>query len=448
MNSATENNAAENVERDPPERASTEPDTSTSRWGEWFPTIRAPRIVMTWLLRLRWLAVIGQVGATGVARLLGLSAPPLPVAIVVGITLLTNGVLWRLSRGRLITTWLVFLVLLIDMALLTVLLVYTGGAANPFSTLYLIQVAMAVTTLGGGWTFIVAAVGATLYALLFFVTPLPLSPSGPLNPAVEHAGRWINFVLVSGLIAYFSERVNRSLRRRDARIYALKERNARHEKLATLTTLAAGAAHELGTPLATIAVVAKELELAILKLDASADLVEDARLIRQECNRCRFILDRMRVDVASDTRAASTPLEELFARLAEHLRDDERKRLQITGPQSGVAIAAPCPAVEQSLTVMVRNAFDADAAGRPVRLVVRKLRDSVAFDVIDHGHGMPDDVLKRAGEPFFTTKAPGSGMGLGLFLVRLVAENYRGTFTLSSRPNEGTKSTLEFPIAK
>ena len=132
--------------------------------------------------------------------------------------------------------------------------------------------------------------------------------------------------------------------------------------------------------------VAKELELAIAKLDASPELVEDARLIRQECNRCRFILDRMRVDVASDTREAATPLAELFARLAEHLRDDERQRLQITGPQDGVSIAAPCPAVEQSLTVMVRNAFDADPAGRPVRMIVRRLRASIAFDVIDQGH--------------------------------------------------------------
>jgi len=424
-----------------------EPDFIGARFGEIFPTVRAPRIVTTWLLRLRWIAVIGQVGATGVARLLGLSPPPLPVAVVVGITLLTNALLWRLTRNRVITTWLVFSVLLIDMALLTVLLVYTGGPENPFSTLYLIQVAMAVTTLGGGWTWIIAIAGSAFYALLFMIPPVPLAKNNQLLPITDHIGRWINLVLISSLIVYFSERVNRSLRRRDARIAALRERNARHEKLATLTTLAAGAAHELGTPLATIAVVAKELELAIQRLDASSELIEDAQLIRQECNRCRFILDRMRVDVASDTRTASTTLKELFARLAEHLRDDERERLQIGGPQGGVSIAAPCPAVEQSLTVMIRNAFDADKAGHPVKLVVRQRKNSVAFDVIDQGHGMPDDVLKRAGEPFFTTKEPGRGMGLGLFLVRLVAENYRGTFSLSSKPGEGTKSTLEFPIA-
>ena len=429
------------------DRPAAEPEPALSWHNEWFPTVRAPRIVTLWLIRLRWFAVFGQIAATGVARFLHLSAPVIPVAIVTGVTLLSSGVLWRFSRGRALTTGLIFSVLLLDMAMLTVLLVYTGGPANPFSTLYLIQVAMAVTILSSGWTAIVALVAAGLYGSLFFIHCTPLSAGGILQPGIDEVGRVINFVLISGLIAYFSERLHRSLRRRDARIYALRERNERNERLSTLTTLAAGAAHELGTPLATIAVAAHELELAIRKLDAPGDLIEDAQLIRQECNRCRFILDRMRVDVASDTSDARTPLEELFARLAEHLRNDERERLRIVGPQDGVAIAAPCPAVEQSLTVMVRNAFDADASGKPVRLVVRRLRSSVAFDVIDQGTGMPDDVLKRAGEPFFTTKAAGSGMGLGLFLVRLVAENYRGTFTLSSRPNEGTKSTLEFPIA-
>jgi two-component system sensor histidine kinase RegB len=250
------------------------------------------------------------------------------------------------------------------------------------------------------------------------------------------------------LIAYFSSRVNRSLRRRQDEIEELQVKNARHEKLATLTTLAAGAAHELGTPLATIALVARELELAISKLPESQDLVEDAQLIRQECNRCRFILDRMRVEVASDTRDASTPLNELMELLSMHLQEEEKARLQITGPQSGINIGASCAAIEQSLTVMIRNAMDAAPDTTPVKLVIRRHRNMLAFDVIDQGHGMSADVIKRAGEPFFTTKEAGRGMGLGLFLVRLVAENYRGSFNLSSKPGEGTKSTLELPIAE
>lgn len=410
-----------------------------------FPKVRAPRIVMTWLLRLRWLAVIGQVAAAVVARSLGLHVPTLPVATVIAITAASSGVLWWWQRNRPIPTRLILAVLLADMCLLTVLLSFTGGADNPFSTLYLVHIAMAVTTLGGVWTWIVVGAAGMLYASLLVIPTVSLTPGGNLPLALRQAGNFANLVLVGGLIAYFSGRVNRSLRWREVHINALRERNARNEKLTTLTTLAAGAAHELGTPLATIALVAKELELAIAKQPGSEDLIEDARLIRQECDRCRFILDRMRVDVASDPRAGRTDLDELLARLDQHLREHERERLQIVGPLNGHAIAAPGPAIEQSLTVMIRNAMDADPSGQPVRMVIRPGPDTISFEVIDHGHGMSPEVLKRAGEPFFTTKEAGRGMGLGLFLVRLVAENYRGKFTMASRPNEGTQTTLEFP---
>ena len=437
---------------DPPATLANDADSADAqaadRASDLFPPVRAPRIVLNWLMHLRWLAVVGQLTATLVAQMLGLHVPPLPVTIIVGLTAISNLALWRWAMTKPIPTGLILGVLLVDMGLLTALLINTGGPENPFSTLYLVHVAMAVTTLGGGWTWIVAGAAAAMYASLFVIPPVHLTPDGTLPHTIYNFGLWTNLLLIGGLIAYLSGRVNRALRRRDAKINALRERNARHEKLSMLTTLAAGAAHELGTPLATIAVVAKELELAIAKLPETSELVEDAKLIREECNRCRFILDRMRVEVASDTRDARTPMPELLRQLDEHLREDERKRLKIAGAHDDLAIAVPCPAIEQSLTVMIRNAMDADASGQPVRMVVRTINDTIAFDVIDRGQGMTNDVLKRAGEPFFTTKEPGRGMGLGLFLVRLVAENYRGSFTLTSKPNEGTTSTLQLPLAR
>jgi two-component system sensor histidine kinase RegB len=421
-----------------------------SMWAEFFPSVPEPRIVLTWLMRLRWLAIIGQLAASTVAMVLGLHVNPVPVLLVVAITAVSNVGLWRMSlASRPIPTGVILAVLLLDVMLLTLLLIATGGPNNPFSTLYLVHVAMAVTTLGGGWTWIVVAAASLGYALLFLIEPVRLStaPDRPIDPSILRFGLWSNLVLVGALIAYFSSRVNRSLRQRQREIEQLQERNARHEKLATLTTLAAGAAHELGTPLATIALVARELELAISRLPESGELVEDAQLIRQECNRCRFILDRMRVEVASDTRDVSTPLGELMELLAMHLTEGEKSRLQISGPQDGMQIAASCAAIEQSLTVMIRNAMDASPEESPVKLTIRRKGPAITFDVVDQGHGMKPDVLKRAGEPFFTTKEPGRGMGLGLFLVRLVAENYRGSFTLASKPGEGTKSTLELPLA-
>lgn len=411
-----------------------------------FPSMREPRIAFTWLMRLRWFAVVGQVAATIAAHALSLNAPIFPVAIGASITVLSNLLLIQWSRRNLIRTWMLLAVLLLDMTVLTFLLVYTGGHKNPFSTLYLVHVAMAVTTLGGGWTWLVV-LAASLGYFALFVLPEPASGLNDIPLPYRRVGLVFNLALTGGLIAYFVGRVNRSLRRHEEEISDLRERNARHEKLATLTTLAAGAAHELGTPLATIAVVAKELELAIAKLPDRADLVEDTQLIRQECNRCRFILDRMRVEVASDNRGIVTPLSDLLTLLDQHLRDNEKTRLQRSGLTDGVSIAASCPAIEQSLTVMIRNAIDASPAGAVVQMQIRRDGESIVFDVIDQGHGMSPDVLKRAGDPFFTTKEPGRGMGLGLFLVRLVAENFSGSFSLASTPGKGTTSTLRLPIA-
>jgi two-component system sensor histidine kinase RegB len=155
----------------------------------------------------------------------------------------------------------------------------------------------------------------------------------------------------------------------------------------------------------------------------------------------------MRVEVASDPRSSSTPLGEIMTRLTEHLRDDERQILQISGETGSESVAVPCPAITQSLTVMIRNAIDASPPGAPIQLAIRRLPGALAFEVIDQGHGMTDETVRRAGEPFYTTKEAGRGMGLGLFLVRLVAENYRGRFSLSSKPGQGTKSSLELPLA-
>jgi signal transduction histidine kinase len=156
----------------------------------------------------------------------------------------------------------------------------------------------------------------------------------------------------------------------------------------------------------------------------------------------------MRVEVASDVSGRATPLRDLLDLLDQHLREDEKSRLHHIGLSDGVSIAVSCPALEQSLTVMIRNAMDASPGGTPVKMHVHRDADQVVFDVIDQGHGMAPDVLKRAGDPFFTTKEPGRGMGLGLFLVRLVAENNGGSFTLASEPGKGTTSTLRLPLVE
>jgi two-component system sensor histidine kinase RegB len=405
--------------------------------------LNEPDIALTWLVRLRWLAVAGQVLAVAVARgIFKLEVAVLPIACVIAATLLSNVLVVQLMRASASRKGLVPALIVLDVMLLTALLYWTGGAENPFSILYVIHVVMAVVVLGPAWTWLIAAVACVSFALLT-VFHRPLTEQ-PLSPAVAGMGQWLAFALVAVLIGYFVGRVTGALRQREAELSATRDRATRSEQLASLSTLAAGAAHELGTPLGTIAVVAKELELA----SAHDQFVhEDAKLIRQEVDRCRAILDRMRVDIIESLHGsvASVPLPELIDRLRNDLPEEERHRLEVRSIQPLKYVTGPVRAIEQAVHVLLRNAFDATPDDRNVRLEIRASDGKTMFTVVDQGTGMPSDVLKRAGRPFFTTKAPGKGMGLGLFLVRLVAERYGGQFELTSTEGVGTRSTLTIP---
>ena len=184
--------------------------------------------------------------------------------------------------------------LTLDTLLLTGLLHATGGASNPFSVLYLVYITLAAVVLGARWTWFLAALSVGCYGLLFAAF-VPLEHVSHLAPGMQlHLqGMWVAFCVAAVLTAYFVVQMSTAIEQRDAEMSAMRDRAARSERLASLTTLAAGAAHELGTPLATIAVAARELERSIRALPAVRDaaLVEDAALIRSEVDRCRAILE-------------------------------------------------------------------------------------------------------------------------------------------------------------
>jgi two-component system sensor histidine kinase RegB len=252
-------------------------------------------------------------------------------------------------------------------------------------------------------------------------------------------------VLVSVLIGAFIGRVTRALRQREFELATVRDRAVKNEQLAALTTLAAGAAHELNTPLGTIALVARELELACNR-DGDDSMQEDARLIRREVDRCRHILSRMRLDLGEEIlHRAPLQLTDLVERLCENFDPPQRNRLKINRSPDAQSALAPARAVEQTLLVLLRNAFDASPEDRPVNLDIDRRDGRIRFQIRDKGTGMSEEMLRRAGEPFFTTKEPGKGMGLGLFLVRLVAEQSGASFTIDSRIGEGTSCVLELP---
>ena len=344
-------------------------------------------------------------------------------------------------------------VLLLDVLTLTGLLLSAGGPSNPFSVFYLVHVALAALLLAPRPAWFVAAFTSLAFGSLFV---LPTNTIDPHAMHMHHAasslhlqGMWLAYSLAAGFVVHFVSRVASALQTREHELFELQRSAVRHEKLASLSTLAAGAAHELGTPLATIALVAKELEHALEARRSAEELIPDARLIRQEVERCREILQQMatragegagemlsRVSVGGVERDLSEALGSRAAQLAFE-REGELSE-----------IVAPKRLLVQVLANLVRNAFDAQAeAGKvePVRVVTRIDAERAAFEVFDSGAGIPENASGRVGEPFFTTKAPGRGLGLGVFLARAFAEEMGGELTLAARPGGGTVARLIVP---
>jgi two-component system, sensor histidine kinase RegB len=431
----------------PPSNGAARTNTPRERLAKLFAPVGEPAIVLKWLVLLRWLALAGQIIATLITvYVLRAPLPLRAMGTIFLITGLSNLTLEAWTRQRTAPQWVIPAVLLLDVCLLTALLLCSGGASNPFSCLFLVHVAMAVVTLAEGGAWLIVAAATAGYGLLL-IWPASWSHPLPLSPDVAACADWIALVLMSIVIAYFVGRVTRSLQRHEKALESARERAARNERLASLTTLAAGAAHELNTPLSTIAVVARELELQAKNLELADAFSTDARLIRQEVDRCQFILGRMRVDVLqteAPRREAMSPTD-FVETLRRDLKPPPGRELRLAAAGDVRSPAAPFRVVEQALVILVDNAMEASPDGGAVELSIFNRNGSVVFQVKDEGQGMPPDVVRRAGEPFFTTKPPGKGMGLGLFLARLIAEKLGGSLKLDSTPGSGTCATLELP---
>ena len=402
-----------------------------------------------WLLRLRWGAVAAEAAALLTAVLgLRMALPLAPLLALVGAATLANAALSvHLARDGRWSRAATGLVLTFDVLVLTALLYFSGGPANPFSVLYLVYVTLAAVVLGAPSAYALAALATASYGLLFVDhVPVPmLVRLGEGTISVHLLGMWVAFALAAALVAHFVGRVSGALSAREAELAGARDRAARSERLAAVATLAAGAAHELATPLGTISVVAGELAL-----DAApgTPLAADAALIRAELARCRAILDQLSYHAGEPIGEAPSAMRagELLAAVVAQLAPAERGRVALTDAVRGV-VELPRVALTQALGSLVRNALDArSSAAEQVELRAQEQDGALCFVVEDRGAGMDAATLARAGEPFFTTKGSGRGLGLGLFLSRSVAEQLGGRLALESGLGRGTRAVLTLPL--
>ena len=412
-----------------------------------------PRVTLPWLIKLRWLACAGQLLALLVGHwVLGIAVDVVALLAVSGATALTNLALVRL-RGKARTgaagAQLIGVVLAVDTGLLTALLAASGGPMNPFTILYVVHITLSAVVLSGAWTVLIAALSVAGFALLFVVEQDPHAFHRASGLENHLRGMWVAFVLASGFTAFFVRRVTEAIRAQREEIAVLREASARNARLASLTTLAAGAAHELGSPLGTIAVAAHEALVAARGLPAAAAIAEDLALIELETERCRAILSQMTTKARErhDEPASVTP-GDVLEHLRAHLSQKSLERVEFVVGSPEFELRAPAGALAQSVAALVQNAVEATSG--PDRVQVRLSCEAAhaAIAVEDRGAGIATELLPRIGEPFFTTKEPGRGLGLGVFLARAFVESRGGALVIEQRAGGGTRAVLELPLGE
>jgi two-component system sensor histidine kinase RegB len=411
---------------------------------------------MAWLVRLRWMAAFIQALAVlVVSHWIDGSISTGSLWLVIAVTALTNiGLGIWLRRKPRIEEWMLAAVMALDFFLLTALLYLSGGPSNPFTVLYLVNIALAAVVLEARYAWALSVLSTACFAALFLLPPAngALNHDMAMHQGMHHGmhqggdapmslhlrGMWVAFFLAATVITYFVTRVTRDLALQRAAAAQARNRALRSERLAALATLAAGAAHELATPLGTIAVVAKELERELSGLGTAAD----ARLIREEVDRCKEILSQMASDAGESAGEAFAPtnLHALVDMALEAVSERERVHVSIEG---NADVHVPPRAWARALRGLVRNALQ--ASDQVVEVLVSTGPERVEIKIVDRGSGMSDELLARVGEPFFTTKEPGRGMGLGVFLARALAERLGGSLELTSALKRGTTVRVVLP---
>lgn len=331
--------------------------------------------------------------------------------------------------------------LAVDLVAMAVLLYLTGGATNPLVSLLLLPVAVAAFSLPARWVAGIAALAIGLYSfLMLYSLPLPIADAERAT-RLHLGGMWLTFVVSAGLLAWFVTRMTQALRARDVQLAAAREEALRDAQVVALGQLAAGAAHELGTPLATMKVLAEEL---VADLRLPEDARTDLDLLQRQIGICKEIVggltQKAGIERARQTVSAATWLDGLLARWRT-LWPRVSCTLEVAGAGTVPQILAEA-ALEQGITNLLNNA--AKIAPEGMRVIIDWNERVLRIAVHDRGPGFPPDILRRCGaEPL---PAVAEGSGIGLWLTRAAVERRGGSLRLDN--DGGGVATIELPIGE
>jgi len=363
--------------------------------------------------------------------------------VIVGVLVLANVALTlRLRRRDELSPGAIAANLLVDCAGLTGLLIWTGGAMNPFTTLYLLQVVLAAILVPGRWSLAVMMGAVLSFGGLLLARPEAIHVWHSAGMFELHVrGMWLAFALTAGSVWWFVHGVTRALGRRESELAAARLTAERAARSAALGTLAAGTAHELNTPLGTVAILAAELAE---QLTDDPDRKAQADLIRAEIRRCKDILSQMRAHAPTldePEALALAPWLEAQGPAWRMRHPGHAIDLHIEPAAADAVVLGHATELSQALVNLLDNALRAhppdDATPLEVTLApAPDDPDRVALTVRDRGPGIDPALRPRLGEPFLTTRPPGQGMGLGLFLVEAAAARHGGNLVVHSTPGD------------
>lgn len=399
---------------------------------------------------IRLIVLGAMVLALAFAYSFDIDAPYLPLSVILlsltGLTVIS----WlRTLRDWPVTELEFFLQILADILGVGLIVYFSGGATNPFISYFLVPLSITAATLPWRFTWLVAVLCIGLYSLLLvFNQPLEafaMQHHGSGRLSLHVIGMWANFALSALLITYFVVRMAQALRNREQLLNQLREEDLRDEQIMAVATLAAGTAHELGTPLSTMKILLDELQA-----DQSGDpaLAEDLSILANQVETCRSTLKKL-VATADRNRSGIDTHYQAGAWFRELTRDwhllHPSTALQLSlDPQLEELQLCGDATLKQALINLLNNA--SDASPEAIAVQVSADRGCIKMEILDNGPGLPTDIAEQIGKPIIINSA--SGLGIGLLLTHATLNKFGGNVTLYPRPEGGIRTEATLPATR
>jgi two-component system sensor histidine kinase RegB len=419
------------------------------------------------LVALRSIAVVAQLATLALVwKILELELDWQPMLLTIATLAAINLFSWfRLRNNFMVSNAELFAQLSVDVIALTILLYFSGGSTNPFVSLYLLPLVIAAAMLPGRYTWGMAVLTTLCYTYLMkFYVPLTMLHGQPAANGMNDIGTmnhdmtgmtqesifnlhvlgmWLGFVLSAAIIAWFVVQMAQAVRQRDETLARVREEILRNERIVALGTQAASAAHEMGTPLSTMAVVIGELQNDVT--DNQPALRDSLVTLDEQVRGCKRILDKIMANAQDSGMVQPRPADVLMSEVVNEwqlLRPTAQYEYHSRGVQP-----APLLNADVTLRAALMNLFNnaADASPQPIEIDTRWDSASFTLEIRDHGKGLSDEAALKAGSAFFTTKK--EGRGLGLLLANATIERMGGTVRLFNREEGGATTELMLPIA-